>query len=275
MHATHRDTQAHIRTHIYIYTHTHTHTYIYIYMYIYIEAHRRRPTGGGAGWEGGEGKRSQVVGAAVPAAVCRWGAVPCCPGPGVGRCLSGVYNHQVNTRTQHTETYRHTYAHTHTHTHTHIYIYICIYIYVYIYIYRSSYTKTDGRRRGLGGGQMSGVRIAFPGSLSANRFSLPMSTLFLTRVDYHSYSLLSRLPGRAESREGLRSTHTGTHRHTYAHDTHTHICVFRYICIYIYGLGGRRVEKVSGQHTQHTETHRHTYARDTHTHTYIYTYIYK
>ena len=41
---------------------------------------------------------------------------------------------------------------------------------------------------------MSGVKIAFPGSFSANRFSLPMS---LTRVDYHSYSLLSRLPGAA------------------------------------------------------------------------------
>jgi len=34
---------------------------------------------------------SAVVGAAVPAAVCRWGLCPCCPG--VGRCLSGVYNH--------------------------------------------------------------------------------------------------------------------------------------------------------------------------------------
>jgi len=33
----------------------------------------------------------QVVGAAVPAAVCRWGLCPCCPG--VGRCLSGVNNH--------------------------------------------------------------------------------------------------------------------------------------------------------------------------------------
>jgi len=32
-----------------------------------------------------------VVGAAVPAVVCRWGLCPCCPG--VGRCLSGVYNH--------------------------------------------------------------------------------------------------------------------------------------------------------------------------------------
>ena len=29
------------------------------------------------------------AGAAVPAAVCRWGLCPCCPG--VGRCLSGVY----------------------------------------------------------------------------------------------------------------------------------------------------------------------------------------
>ena len=35
--------------------------------------------------------------------------------------------------------------------------------------------------------QMSGVRIAF----SVNRFSLPMSALFLTRVDDHSYSLLT------------------------------------------------------------------------------------
>jgi len=38
--------------------------------------------------------------------------------------------------------------------------------------------------------QMSGFRIAFPGSFSANRFALPMSALFLTRVDDHSYSLL-------------------------------------------------------------------------------------
>jgi len=30
-------------------------------------------------------------GGAVPAAVCRWGLCPCCPG--VGRCLSGVNNH--------------------------------------------------------------------------------------------------------------------------------------------------------------------------------------
>ena len=30
---------------------------------------------------------SAVVVAAVPAAVCRWGLCPCCPG--VGRCLSG------------------------------------------------------------------------------------------------------------------------------------------------------------------------------------------
>jgi len=32
-----------------------------------------------------------VVGAAVPAAVCRWGLCRCCPD--VGRCLSGVYVH--------------------------------------------------------------------------------------------------------------------------------------------------------------------------------------
>jgi len=36
---------------------------------------------------------SAVVGAAVPATVCRWGLFPCCPG--VGRCLSGVYNHHL------------------------------------------------------------------------------------------------------------------------------------------------------------------------------------
>jgi len=40
---------------------------------------------------------------------------------------------------------------------------------------------------------MSAVRIAFSGSFSRNRFSLPIRALFLTRVDYHSYSLLSRL----------------------------------------------------------------------------------
>jgi len=34
---------------------------------------------------------SAVVGAAVPAAVCRWGLRPGCSG--VGRCLSGVNNH--------------------------------------------------------------------------------------------------------------------------------------------------------------------------------------
>jgi len=33
---------------------------------------------------------SVVVGAVVTAAVCRWGLCLCCPG--VGRCLSGVYN---------------------------------------------------------------------------------------------------------------------------------------------------------------------------------------
>jgi len=40
---------------------------------------------------------------------------------------------------------------------------------------------------------MTGVRIAFSGSFSENRFSLPMNALFLTGVDYHSCSLLSRL----------------------------------------------------------------------------------
>jgi len=38
---------------------------------------------------------SAVVGAAVPAAVCRWGLCPCCPD--VGRCISGVYNHHLGT----------------------------------------------------------------------------------------------------------------------------------------------------------------------------------
>jgi len=42
--------------------------------------------------------------------------------------------------------------------------------------------------------QMSGVRFAFSGSFSGNRFSLPISALFLTRVDYPSYSVLLRLP---------------------------------------------------------------------------------
>jgi len=37
---------------------------------------------------------SAVVGAAVPAAVCRWGLCPCCPD--VGWCLSGVYNHHIS-----------------------------------------------------------------------------------------------------------------------------------------------------------------------------------
>jgi len=41
--------------------------------------------------------------------------------------------------------------------------------------------------------QMSGVRIAFPGSFSGNRLSSPMSALILTRVDSHSYSLLAAL----------------------------------------------------------------------------------
>jgi len=40
--------------------------------------------------------------------------------------------------------------------------------------------------------QMAGVRIAFSGSFPRNTVSLPMSALFLTRVDCHSYSLLSR-----------------------------------------------------------------------------------
>jgi len=40
---------------------------------------------------------------------------------------------------------------------------------------------------------MAGVRIAFSASFSRNRFSLPISALFLTRVDSHSYIVLSRL----------------------------------------------------------------------------------
>jgi len=59
----------------------------------------RRPVGKGRVYEGATGARcetvfpvSTVVGAAVPAAVCRWGLCRCCPG--VGRCLSGVYNLQ-------------------------------------------------------------------------------------------------------------------------------------------------------------------------------------
>jgi len=39
-----------------------------------------------------------VVGAAVPAAVGRWGLYPCCPD--VGRCLSGVYNHHRSVRSR-------------------------------------------------------------------------------------------------------------------------------------------------------------------------------
>jgi len=48
-------------------------------------------------------------------------------------------------------------------------------------------------------GQMSGVRIASSGSFSRNRFSLPMSTPCLTRVDDHSYSLLSQVPANVRS----------------------------------------------------------------------------
>jgi len=54
--------------------------------------------GGGGGGGGGGGhvlarcgtvfRVSVVMGAAVPAASCRWGLRPCCPG--VGRCLSRV-----------------------------------------------------------------------------------------------------------------------------------------------------------------------------------------
>ena len=38
---------------------------------------------------------SVVVGAAVPAAVCRWGLCPCCPS--VARCLSGVNISSIGT----------------------------------------------------------------------------------------------------------------------------------------------------------------------------------
>jgi len=54
---------------------------------------------------------------------------------------------------------------------------------------------------------MAGVRIAFSGSFSANRFCLPMSALFLTRVDDQSYSLLSRLPSGDLRRRSGRGGH--------------------------------------------------------------------
>ena len=71
---------------------------------------------------------SVVVGAAVPATVCRWWLCSRCPG--VRRCLSGVnispspqvdsthrqHTHTHDTHTRHTHT-THTYT-THTHTHT-------------------------------------------------------------------------------------------------------------------------------------------------------------
>jgi len=54
--------------------------------------------------------RVWVVGAAVPAAVCRWGLCPRCSG--VGRCLSGVYI-SSKTHKQQTRTHKHTHTHTH------------------------------------------------------------------------------------------------------------------------------------------------------------------
>jgi len=77
--------------------------YIYIYIYVNICKYRVNPKSlnlpAQGGWVGLARcgtvfPVSAVVGAAVPAAVCRWGLCPCCPG--VGRCLSGVNNHHQN-----------------------------------------------------------------------------------------------------------------------------------------------------------------------------------
>ena len=64
----------------YIYISLYLELYLYPYLYINNE---------GLALCGTVFPVSAVVGAAVPAAVCRWGLFPCCPG--VGRCLSGVY----------------------------------------------------------------------------------------------------------------------------------------------------------------------------------------
>ena len=63
-----------------------------------------------------------------------------------------------------------------------IYIYFHIYIYIYIYIYRYIY------------------RYRY--TLSRNKLSVPISALFLGRVDDHSGSLLSPRPadGRSSNR---------------------------------------------------------------------------
>jgi len=45
---------------------------------------------------------SALVGAAVRAAVCRWGLSLCCPD--ARRCLSGVYNHHRNPHHTHKHT---------------------------------------------------------------------------------------------------------------------------------------------------------------------------
>jgi len=92
---------------------------------------------------------SVVMGAAVLAAVCRWGLCPCCPN--VGRCLSGVYESSLCLLTPFYCTpqrrriefffagraprrgYR---------GDVFIYIYIYIYIHIYIYIYMYTYIYT-------------------------------------------------------------------------------------------------------------------------------------
>jgi len=55
----------------------------------------------------------------------------------------------------------------------------------------SEYASPSPSVSSSGCGQTAEVRIAFPGSFSRNRFSSPISALFLTRVDDHSYSLLT------------------------------------------------------------------------------------
>jgi len=94
---------------------------------------------------------------------------------------------------------------------------------------------------------MSGVRIAFPGSFSAHRFSLPMSAFFLTRVDYHSYSLLSRLspipsllqPGESlENRSFMGSEFFNLDEKTRIEflTGHRHSMVRLYVYVYIYNI---------------------------------------
>jgi len=69
--------------------------------------------------------------------------------------------------------------------------------------------------------QMAGVRIAFPGSFSANRFWLPKSALFLTRW----LSFLSLY-----SHGSLRSRHAGWQKNSWMCDT----CILIYVRIYVH-----------------------------------------